>query len=103
MASQHGESYMFTFEAVREKAPSASGVYTIYTPRRWVFVGESEDIRESLLRHLNDPGASMNRFGPLSFSFELAPAAERVARQRELISELEPACSTQEMAAHPTA
>ena len=51
----------------------------------------------------NDPGASMNRFGPLSFSFELAPAAERVARQRKRISEREPACSTQEMAAHPTA
>jgi hypothetical protein len=103
MANQHGESYMFTFEAVREKAPSASGVYTIYTPRRWVFVGESEDIRKSLLRHLNDPGGSMDRFGPPSFSFELAPAAERVARQHELISELEPAGSTEEIAAHPIA
>ena len=38
MVNHHGETYMYTFEAVREKAPSASGVYTLFTPRRWVFV-----------------------------------------------------------------
>ena len=98
MANPHGETYMFTFEGVREKAPNASGVYTIFTAKRWVFVGESADIRQSLLRHLNDPAASMNRFGPLSFSFELAAPAERVARQKELISQLDPACGAEEVA-----
>ena len=34
----------------------------------------------------------MNRFGPLSFSVELAPAAERKAIQQALVAELEPAC-----------
>ena len=90
MANLHGETYMYTFEAVREKAPSASGVYTIYTPRRWVFVGESEDIRLSLFRHLNDESARMTRFGPLSFSFELMSPAERVPRRKALIAALEP-------------
>ena len=97
MAHQHGETYMFTFEAVREKAPSASGVYILHTPRRWVFVGESDDIRLSLFRHLNDGTAPMTRFGPLSFSFELVPPAERVARRKALIAELEPECAVEEM------
>jgi hypothetical protein len=92
MANQDGNTYPFTFEAVREKAPSASGMYTIYTAERWIYVGDSDDIRQSLFGHLNEPGASMNQFGPLSFSFELEPAAERKARQQTLIAELKPAC-----------
>jgi hypothetical protein len=99
MANPHVDMYMYTFEAVREKAPSASGVYTIFTPRRWVFVGESDDIRGSLMRHLNESSGSMTRFGPLSFSFELVPPAERVVRQKALIAELDPACAVEEMAA----
>ena len=98
MANQHVDTYMYTFEAVREKAPSASGVYTISTAKRWVFVGESEDIRRSLMQHLNDSSASTTRFGPLSFSFELVPPAERAARQKALIAELDPACAVEEMA-----
>jgi hypothetical protein len=97
MANQHGDTYMYTFEAVREKAPSASGVYTIYTPRRWVFVGESENIRLSLFRHLNEESASMTRFGPLSFSFELMPPAERVPRRKALVAALEPECDVEEL------
>jgi predicted GIY-YIG superfamily endonuclease len=92
VADQDSDAYMFTFEAVRRKAPSASGVYIIFTARQWVYVGESEDIQRSLFRHLNGPDASINQFGPLSFSFELAPADERKARQQALIAELEPAC-----------
>jgi len=105
MANQDSDSYMFTFEAVRKKAPSASGVYTIFTAQQWVYVGESDDIQQSLFRHLNEPNASINQFGPLSFSFELAPAAERKARQQELIAELEPACTPAqaEAEAHPRA
>jgi len=92
MPSRNGETYMFTFEAVREKAPNASGVYSIYTPERWVYVGESDDVKQSLFRLLNAEGAAMNRFGPLSFSVELAPAAERKAIQQALVAEFEPAC-----------
>jgi predicted GIY-YIG superfamily endonuclease len=77
MANQDSETYPFTFEAVREKGPSASGVYRIHTAQRWVYVGESDDLRRRLFQHLNQPSAAMNRFGPLSLSFELIPAADR--------------------------
>jgi hypothetical protein len=93
MANGDGDTYPFTFEAVREEAPSASGVYSIYTAERWIYVGQGDDIRQSLFRHLNEPSACIKRFGPLSFSFELAPATERVSRQQALIAELKPACT----------
>ena len=93
MAYDGGETYTFAYQAVQEKAPNASGVYTIYTSQRWMYVGESGDIRQSLFRHLNAPNACMARCGPLSFSFEMAPAAERMSRQQALVAELEPACN----------
>jgi len=91
------ETYPLTFEALRQRVPNASGVYAIQTARKWVYIGESDDIQQSLFRHLNEPSAAMNRFGALSFSFELVPASERVARQHALMSQLEPACSTEEL------
>src|SRR6185503_3273949 len=52
-----GETYAFGFRAVQDKAPSAAGVYGIFTSRRWLYVGESHDIRQSLFQRLNDPDA----------------------------------------------
>ena len=84
------ESYAFTYAGIHE-APNASGVYTIYSPQRWVYIGESDDVRQSLYRLLDDSPAWMDHFGPLSFSFERLPAAERAACQRALMEELKPA------------
>jgi len=85
-------SYIFAHRAVNERAPSASGVYTIYTSRRWLYVGESDDIRQSLFQHLNEPGRCLVQRGPLSFSFELISAAQRPGRQRALVAVLDPEC-----------
>jgi hypothetical protein len=93
MAYEGGETYAFAYLAVQAKAPSESGVYTIYTSQQWVYVGESADIRQSLFRHLNEPDACIARRGPLSFSFEMVPATERVSRQQALVTALAPACT----------
>jgi len=93
MAHEATDTYVFGYQAVRAMAPEASGVYTIYTSQRWIYVGESGDIRQSLFDHLNTLGACMKRRGPLSYSFELVPAAERVTRQQSLIATLVPACN----------
>jgi hypothetical protein len=95
MATWDNGIYPFTFEAVREKAPNASGVYRLCTPQRWVYIGDSDDIRQSLFRLLNQPRESMTRLGPLSFSLELAPASERHALQQGMVTELEPVCTDQ--------
>ena len=93
MAYEDSGTYVFGYKAIQDKAPNASGVYTIYTSQRWLYVGESDDIRQSLFGHLNEPGACMKRRGPLSYSFEVVPAAERVTRQQALVAALAPACN----------
>ena len=84
------KSYAFTYVGVHE-APNASGVYTIYGPQRYVYVGESDDIRQSLFQLLNESPAWMERFGPLSFSFEPLPPAERAGSRQALEESLNPA------------
>jgi hypothetical protein len=84
------ESYTFTYAGVHE-APNASGLFRIYSPERWVYLGESDDIRQSLFQLLNDSPSWMDRFGPLSFSFERMPPAERAAFQRAAVKALHPA------------
>jgi len=91
-----GETYPLAYRAVDQKAPDASGVYTLFTPQRWMYVGESADIRESLFRHLNEPPAWMIRSRPLSFSFESVPAGERVSRKQALVAKLAPAYDSAE-------
>ena len=93
MAYEGSETYTFAYHAVQAKAPNASGVYTIYSSQQWIYVGEGDDIRQSLFRHLNEPGACIARRGPLSFSFEMVPASERVSRQQALVTALAPACN----------
>lgn len=92
VASEDNDTYAFGFRAVQDKAPNKSGVYTIYTSQQWLYVGESEDVKESLFRHLNEASACMARLGPLSFSFEVVPAAARLGRQQALVAALAPAC-----------
>ena len=71
-----GETYAFGFRAVQDRAPNASGIYGIFTSRRWLHVGKSDDIRESLFHCLNHPDAAWSTEDrPLSFSFETAPTA----------------------------
>jgi hypothetical protein len=92
VAYDNNDTYAFGYRAVQDKAPNMSGVYTIYTSRRWLYVGESEDVKQSLFKHLSEPSACMARRGPLSFSFELVPPAERVGRQQALVEALGPTC-----------
>lgn len=89
----YGETYTLGYAGVQQKAPEASGVYTIYSPARWIYVGVSDDIRESLFRHLNEPTPCLEGSGPLSFSFELSQEVERMARWHALVAELKPACN----------
>jgi len=85
--------YPLTHRAVIEKAPKASGVYCIFTSKRWVHVGETDDIQQNLFTHLNEPGVCLRRFRPLSFSFALISVAERPAVLSALIAARNPACT----------
>jgi hypothetical protein len=92
MLDQKQATFVLGYAGVGQ-APSASGVYTIFSSRRWVYVGESDDIRQSLYRHLNEPTPCMNRFAPLSFSFELEGSARRKALSQSLVTRLKTECN----------
>jgi hypothetical protein len=86
-------TYTFTHRAVIDKAPTASGVYSIFSSQRWVYVDESDDIQKSLLAHLNDPTFCPNEFSPLSFSFQETSPAERRATLDAWLAARDPACT----------
>jgi len=90
---ENNDTFAFGYRAVDDKAPNESGVYTIFTSRRWLYVGESDDMKQSLFGHLNAPSSCLARSGSLSFSFEVIPPEQRVDRQRALIAALGPACN----------
>jgi hypothetical protein len=85
--------YPFTHRAVIEKAPKTSGVYCIFTSKRWIHVGEADDIQQNLFSHLNEPSVCLRRFRPLSFSFELISLVDRPAVLSALIAARNPACT----------
>lgn len=86
-------SYPFTREGIEENAPSGSGVYVLFDQERFIYVGESDDVRQSLMRHLEGDDTWIHAWAPPFFSYELYPASTRVARQGALIQELKPACN----------
>lgn len=87
------ESYPFTREGIEENAPSGGGVYVLFDQQRFTYVGESDDVRQSLVRHLEGDDTWINAWAPPFFSYELYPASARVARHGALIRELKPACN----------
>ncbi len=86
-------TYLFNEVSIKMFAPAASGVYALYNPRQWIYIGETNDIQARLLEHLRGDNFCIISMRPPSFSFELCPAALRVGRQNELILELGPACN----------
>ena len=85
--------YSFSPSSVRNNAPAASGIYGLSNSREWVFVGETDDIRESLLVHLQESHTHLTNRAPTGFTFELCVASGRSARQDRLVLELEPVCN----------
>lgn len=86
-------SFAFTEASVNANAPSASGVYALFNQGRWIYIGESGDIRARLLQHLRGDNACITRERPGMFAHELLAANQRVTRQNALILELRPVCN----------
>jgi len=90
----------FTPTSIREHAPTSSGVYGISNAREWIYIGESDNIQESLLFHLGDMDTSLLKRQPTGFVFEVCDRAKRPSRQDRLILEYEPACN-RDASQHP--
>jgi hypothetical protein len=83
----------FTSGGVETYAPAASGVYGISNAIEWIFIGQTNDIRGSLLDHLQDFDTSLLKKQPTGFVYEICDAGHRAARHDRLIREYEPACN----------
>jgi len=82
----------FAREAIERLTPNQYGVYGILNANGWIYIGRG-NIRERLLAHLTGtdgiPGIRLN--GPTRFVTEIT--GDDVARERELIVELDPVCN----------
>ena len=81
----------FKATEIRREVPASSGVYGLSNAREWIYVGEADNMQARLLEHLEKTDALRADGVPTGFSFELCPPVDRVARQRRLILELDPA------------
>jgi hypothetical protein len=88
----------FTSGGVQMYAPMAPGVYGISNSCEWIYIGETEDIRGTLLAHLREADASLMKHAPMGFVFEVCDAARRLSRQDRLVFEYAPACNRAPMA-----
>ena len=85
--------FAYTAASVAKHAPAASGVYAIFREGLWIYIGETDDIRASLLAHLDGNDRCVFRHMPTGFSFERWPPSERHERCNDLISDLSPPCN----------
>jgi len=88
-----GVFYIFTQETILRLAPAAPGVYLLWRRGAWIYVGETENIRERLLAFARGENECVSREMPTDFGYEMVPVGEqRTARHAALIRELVPIC-----------
>jgi hypothetical protein len=88
-----GVPFNFDRKTIVTIAPSAAGVYILWRPDRWIYVGECLDLRSRLISHMDGDNASITQEEPRGFGFELITSADlRVARREALIRALAPLC-----------
>ena len=86
----------FTNDAVQMYAPDMSGLYGISNAREWIYIGETDNIQNSLLNHLNEIDSSLMKRAPTGFVFEVCDQARRASRHDRLVGEYDPTCNRQE-------
>jgi hypothetical protein len=91
MVWMNPKSYSLNRLSIFLHAPAKSGVYLLHNSSRCLYIGDSDNIRQTLRQHLRDDNSAITLFDPDGFSFELQPEASRARRKDQLSSELEPA------------
>lgn len=86
-------SIVFNSATIQRVAPAQSGVYGLSNARQWVYIAESDNIRESLLQHLSETDTVLSNHKPSGFTFELCDGSNRAARRERLVQELSPICN----------
>jgi GIY-YIG catalytic domain-containing protein len=76
-------------------APFEGGVYAICAADgRYLYFGETNDVRRRLMEHLDDTNGCVLRAGGVFFAYEIYPSyGTRVARRDKLIAMYLPPCN----------
>jgi hypothetical protein len=83
----------FTVASIEKNAPSASGLYGLSNARKWIYVGECDNVKAKLLELLRETDTSLAAQRPTGFTYELCASGGRIGRQNQLVLELEPVCN----------
>lgn len=96
-----GHSDSFTREVILACAPPTSGVYGLFNCDCQVFIGESANIQEALLRHQSETEFHSRHLQPTGFTFE--PCAEELRRSKaaDLIAKYRPVLQTEAALTEP--
>jgi hypothetical protein len=85
-------SYAFDSQSIANSAPATSGIYAIFNRDRYICVGRTADIRQTLLTQLNDVNSTVFKWRPTAFRFEVCSELQAKNRCMSLIIECRPAC-----------
>ena len=85
----------FTKEAILAGAPPTSGVYGLFNFNCQVFIGESANIQEALLRHESETDFQSQHLQPKGFAFEPCAAELRKPKADALIARFHPVLQTE--------
>ena len=82
-------AYAFNRASVNQSAPPVSGVYALFNQGVWIYFGESVNIRDRLLQHLNNQeNPCVAKANPQLFAFQTVLGLQaRIDRQNALIRE----------------
>ena len=86
-------SMVFNAATIQREALAAPGVYGLSNARQWLYVAQSDNIRESLLAHLMERDTELSNLNPSGFTFEVSDGNHRAARREQLATELKPVVS----------
>ena len=89
----NSQRFALTRTSVIRHAPEQSGVYGLYSPGKWVYIGHSFNLRKTLLEYLSGQMPYVLQWQPKYFTFELLPYKQRVARQKDLVARHQPICN----------
>lgn len=89
-----GRSDKFTRDAILGCAPAVSGIYGLFNFNCQIFIGESDNMQQALLRIESEADFWSEHLRPTGFTFELHPEESRKQKAAELIARYRPALQT---------
>jgi cell division septation protein DedD len=90
-----GRSDSFTREAILACVPPTSGVYGLFNCDCQIFIGESANIQEALLRHESETEFHSRHLQPTGFTFQSCAEELRKSKADELIAQYHPVLQTE--------